>query len=79
MTGRGDQPTHFSPSQSHEIGQLLDAGVTMLRCEDAYHVGLLSHHHDSDEVRELGELRRLARDRFRQLLNSVGDIFDVLA
>jgi hypothetical protein len=50
----------------------------MLRCEDAYHVGLLSHHHDSDEVRELGELRRLARERFRQLLNGVGDTFDAL-
>jgi len=53
--------------------------MTMLQAEDAYHVGLLTHHHDSDEVKELGELRRAARHRFHQILNAVGDTFGTLA
>ncbi len=79
MTGRADQPTHFSASQSREIGELLTTGVAMLQAEDAYHVGLLTHHHDSEEVKELGELRRLARHRFHHILNAVGETFDTLA
>ena len=51
----------------------------MLQAEDAYHVGLLTHHHDSDEVKELGDLRRVARNRFHQILNAVGETFDTLA
>lgn len=78
MTDRADQPTHFSAGQSREIGELLAAAVAMLQCEDAYHVGLLTHHHDSDEVKELGELRRAARHRFHQILNAVGETFDTL-
>ncbi|MEI8148408.1 MAG: hypothetical protein WCG62_04930 [Actinomycetes bacterium] len=78
MTDRTDQPTHFSASQSREIGELLSAGVDMLQREDAFHVGLLIHHHDSDEVKELGELRRAARNRFHQILNAVGETFDTL-
>ena len=79
MTGRANQPTHFSAAQSREIGELLTVGVTMLQAEDAYHVGLLTHHHDSDEVKELGELRRAARHRFHQILNAVGETFGTLA
>ena len=67
---------HLSPELSLAVGDLLQAGINMLRHEDAYHVGLLSHHRESPEVAELARIRVLARAHFRQLLTTVADEFD---
>lgn len=62
---------HFSPELSDAIGGLLESGITMLRREDAYHIGVLTHGLNSEQVEALSAQRAEARSAFQHFLDLV--------
>lgn len=70
----GDQ--HLSAEQSEEVADLINAAVSMLRAEDAYHVGLLRYRNGAPELESLSNFRVLARTRFAQLVGNVAKSFE---
>ena len=62
---------HFAPELSEAIGGLLESGITMLRREDAYHIGVLTHGPHSEEAEALAAERAHARASFQHFLDLV--------
>ena len=57
------------------IVRLTTAGAELLRVEDAYHVAVLTNHHDSPEVVATAEARTTARETYRRLLATAARVF----
>lgn len=70
------QSSHRLDERTAElIVRLTAAGAELLRAEDAYHLALLTHHQESDEVTNAAQERAHVRATYRHLLLATTEAF----